>query len=180
MSQNDSPGEDQALPRTTAELLTWIDWNWSALNQTLSELPPDQQATVRDAQGWSAKDHLVHITAWEQSLLALLQGRDRDQALGLNEAERSLPDIDAVNDVVYQRARERTLDEVLDAAQQSHQDVVAAIATLSDEDLFKPYSHYQPNDPPTDGRPVIGWIIGNSSEHYQEHNAYIRVLNALP
>src|SRR3954451_6416754 len=126
MSQNDSPGEDQALPRTTAELFTWIDWNWPALNQTLSELPPDQQATVRDPQGWSAKDHLVHITAWEHSLLALLQGRDRDEALGLNEAERNLTDIDAVNDVVYQRWKGRTLEDVLAAAQRSHQEVVAA------------------------------------------------------
>ncbi len=179
MTQNDSPGDDQVQPQTTAELLAQIGQSWSELMRTLQALTTDQLATVRDAQDWSAKDHLAHITTWEQSLLALLQGRNRDEAIGLSEAEHDLPDIDAVNAIVARRNRERTLADVLAAMERSHQEVVTAIAALSDEDLFKPYSHYQPDDPPADDRPVIGWIIGNTIEHYQEHNEYIRVLNGL-
>jgi len=43
-----------------------------ALNQRLAGL-----RAAHDQQGWRVKDHLTHIAAWEQSLLALLEGRDR-------------------------------------------------------------------------------------------------------
>ena len=40
-----------------------------------------------------------------------------------------------------------------------------ALAPLTDEDLVKPYSHYQPQAAGEgDNRPVIGWITGNTFE----------------
>jgi hypothetical protein len=44
---------------------------------------------------------------------------------------------------------------------------------MTDEDLQRPYSHYQPNDPPHNPAPVLGWITGNTNEHYEEHSSWL-------
>ena len=62
MSQTPAPDEAQTEPRTTAELLDRIQAAWSELEQTVAALSEAQLTTELDAQGWSAKDHLVHIT----------------------------------------------------------------------------------------------------------------------
>jgi hypothetical protein len=45
---------------------------------------------------------------------------------------------------------------------------------MSDEDLKRPYSHFQPDDPPYNPSPVWPWIVGNTFEHYAEHMEIIR------
>ncbi len=103
MSQTPAPDEAQTEPRTTAELLDRIQAAWSEIEQTVATLSEAQLTTELDTQGWSAKDHLVHITTWEQSLLALLQGRDRQQAIGIEGGEHG--EIDDVNAEIYRRNR---------------------------------------------------------------------------
>ncbi len=176
MSQSTTPEEEQAEPQSKAELLARIDHAWSQLEQTIQRLSDEQLTASHEDHGWSVKDHLVHITAWEQSLLALLQGRDRDQALGVGDTGNQNMESDEANDIIYRRNRQRTLADVQTAFAHSHSDVVAAIAALSDADLHKPYSHYQPNDPPDNDDPVIGWIVGNTYEHYDEHRSWIQSL----
>ena len=48
------------------------------------------------------------------------------------------------------------------------------LVSLSDEDLHRPYSYYQPGSPQT--AEVIGWIVGNSYEHYDEHRPWIEAI----
>jgi hypothetical protein len=54
---------------------------------------------------------------------------------------------------------------------------MTALEKLSDADLQKPYSHYQPGDP-DEKRPVIEWVAGNTYEHYEEHAGWIKELVA--
>ena len=42
-------------------------------------LSEEQMTTIHDPQGWAAKDHLVHIAAWERSVAVFLQGRPRHE-----------------------------------------------------------------------------------------------------
>lgn len=178
MSQIARSDDDQTTPPAKAELLTRIEEAWSELEQTIAALSETQLTTVQDEQGWSAKDHLVHITTWEQSLLALLQGRDRHQAIGLGDVDESAMEIDDINAHIFQRNQHRSLEDVVAAARQSHQQVMATLNSLSDADLLKPYSHYQPQDLPYEAAPVVGWINGNTWEHYSEHIDWIRGLSS--
>jgi hypothetical protein len=51
------------------------------------------------------------------------------------------------------------------------------LAPLTDEDLVKPYSHYQPQAAGEgDNRKVIGWIMGNTFDHVSEHLDAMRAL----
>jgi hypothetical protein len=101
------------------------------------------------------------------------------EAIGLAGKDESTLEIDDINALIHQRNRHRPLEDVVAAARQSHREVVAAISALSDDDLRKPYSHYQPNVEPYEAAPVVGWIIGNTMEHYAEHTAWIRGIPGL-
>ena len=161
------------VPQTTADLLTLIDAGWQTFEQAVNRLSTEQLTQIHDQNGWSVKDHLAHVRAWEQSLLALLEGRDRNVAIGVDSAANL--DIEAINALIQQQSQQQPLEEVLLTLRQSHAQVVAAVERLSDADLFKPYSAYQPTVPER-SEPVIGWIIGNTYEHYAEHTEWIKAL----
>ena len=61
---------------------------------------------------------------------------------------------------------------MLDYFRESHAALMVALGKLSDADLQKPYSHFQPTDS-KQKRPVIGWVAGNTYEHYAEHIGWI-------
>ena len=73
----------------------------------------------------------------------------------------------------------RVLDqhvELLEAvarAETTHADLLAVLEPLSWDDLHKPYAHYQPGSTPEPGdeRPVLNWVLGDTTEHYAEHQA---------
>jgi hypothetical protein len=168
--QNDPSG-----PRDKAQLLERIQQAWTALEQTIGRLSDEQMTAPEADGGWSVKDHLAHITAWEQYLLAVLEGRPLHEVMGLDEARYRAIDTDGLNVVIFERDKDRPLPEVLATFRQSHEQVLAALARLTDPDLFKPFAHYQPGYPDR-AFPVINSIIFNTYDHYQEHRAMIQAL----
>src|SRR6266852_5700626 len=103
---------------TTSELLNRVDESWKSLVQKVSSLAP-AQLTTAGPDGWSAKDHLAHLSAWEESLIALLEGRDRGVAIDLSGAQAgSYPHaIDAINALPHSPSKERSVADVLAAFQ---------------------------------------------------------------
>lgn len=166
-----------AAPRPTkAELMARIDRSWARLAEIADREGDARLTAPGGADGWSVKDHLAHVATWERSLLALLAGHSRAAAVGVDEATNDAADTDRRNALIYERNRDRPLSDVLAFFRQSHADVLAALAPLSDDDLFQPYSHYQPEDLPANPNPVIGWIAGNTFGHYDEHLGWIWAL----
>lgn len=176
--QNEASTPVPDTPTGKAELLARIGQSRSALEQVIGPLDPAGIAAP-GAAGWSIKDHLAHLAAWQQSLLALLEGRDRQAAIGLRPGDGvDAEDVDAVNAFLLARGRERPAPEVLDDFRRTHRQVLAALERLSDADLARPYAHYQPGD--DDQRPVLGWVAGNTYEHDEEHLPVIRALARAP
>ena len=176
MDEQLTDNESEALPRDKAELLERIQRTRAALERAIGQLSEAQLVAPGAASGWSVKDHLAHLAVWEQGLTALLQGRPRPAAMEVDEATY-LRSEDALNALIYQRNKDRSLAEVLAAFRQAHDQVLAALAGLTDADLFKTYSHYQPNELGEDsGEPILKWVAGNTYEHYAEHHAWLRAL----
>ena len=175
MGQGSTGAVAPSHPRNKTELMDRIDRSWSVLEQA-SRAGEAQLTTPGGPDGWSIKDHLAHVAAWEHSLLALLEGRDRAAAIGLDAATYAATDTDGRNALIHERHKDRPLPDVLDYFRQTHDQLLAALAPLTDDDLHKPYSHYQPDDPPHNPDPVVYWIAGNTYGHYEEHAAAVRAL----
>ena len=142
-----------------------IEAGWKKLGELVNQVEDAAGLNNVGSDGWTVKDHLAHVAAWEHSLLALLEGRDRAGAMGLNEP---LEEIDSVNEAIRKLHAADTADEALGYFRDSHAQLMAAMAKLDDADLQKPYSHYQPSEA-DEKRPVVGWVAGNTYEHYAEH-----------
>ncbi len=158
------------------ELLAEIDRDWAALQDALSRLTPEQLTELRDPQGWSAKDHLTHLAAWERSVVYFLEGKPRHEALGVDQATYER-ETDTINAVVQQRTADLSLDEALTDLSNVHARMLTLLEPLGDDDLFKPYSAFLPDEPGEgDGPPAVEVISGNSAEHFREHLEWIREL----
>jgi hypothetical protein len=149
-----------------------IEAGWKQLVELVKQVEDAAGLNKVGADGWTVKDHLAHLAAWEHSLLALLEGRDRSGAMGLDEP---LEEIDSINEAIRTLHATDTADEALGYFRDSHAQLMAAIGKLDDADLEKPYSHYQANEP-DEKRPVVGWVAGNTYEHYAEHIDWINHL----
>lgn len=142
-----------------------IEAAWKQLAVLVNQVEDAAGLNKVGADGWTVKDHLAHVAAWEHSLLALLEGRDRSGAMGLNQP---LEEIDSINEAIRKLHATDTGDEALGYFRDSHAQLMATLGKLSDADLQKPYSHYQPSDL-DEKRPVVGWVAGDTYDHYAEH-----------
>ncbi|GAB4190838.1 MAG: hypothetical protein OHK0022_04000 [Roseiflexaceae bacterium] len=166
-------------PPTTSRLLGRIDASWTALLRAIDGLSEAELTRPLDAQGWSIRDHLVHITAWELSLLGLLTGQNRIQTMGIDPATAHTEhgdeiDTDALNELVRQASQGQTIAQIMEHFHQSHELVLSRIRALSDEDLMRPYGYYQPQEAAPPDQPVLAWIVGNTFGHYEEHIAWLQ------
>lgn len=162
-----------------SDLLTHIDRDWRALMNALAQLSAETMTTVQDAQGWTVKDHLIHLYYWERSALYFLQGKPRHEGLDVSAAVYASDDADIVNDVIFQKHQSLPLDQALAQLQALQPALLAALAPLTDEDLQKPYRHYLPDEPGEgDGPPAMNVVYGNSAHHFREHLAWLKALVA--
>lgn len=154
------------LPQSTAELLDRVEQEWSRLLSGLASLSPAQMTTP-DADGWSIKDHLAHLTHWEQWLLRHhIAGEPAHDILKLDAAMLEEFDTDWVNEQVRQQNSPRSLPEVLDNLHQTHAEVVATLRQMPFDKLLQPRYADDPEQ-----RPLLNWVAGDTYEHYQEHSA---------
>ncbi len=168
--------ETGTRPQTKSELLQRIQVGWDDLHARLNQLSEAQKMSPDPQDGWAIKDHLSHLAAWEMGIAALLQHEPRYPAMGLDEARvyEGVGAFDALNEVIFQQHKEKTLAEVEQFLQSAHEALLGALHELSDADLQRNYAHYQPREPRTDTDvPIIAWVISNTYEHFEEHWPWI-------
>jgi hypothetical protein len=134
---------------------------WDAL---LAQIARERMTAPGVVGAWSIKDIIAHVTWHEREMVGLATAH----ALVGSELW-NLPQ-DQRNAAIYEQNRQRDLDDVLREAQQVFQELVAALAPLSNEDLNDPARF--PGMPPD----WVPWqiIAGNTYEHYQHHTPSIR------
>ncbi len=167
------------LPQTKLELLEELRSAATEFEQTLNAYSGDQMTGLRDQAGWSIQDHLNHLAAWEEGAASLLEHRPLYEAMGVDLAPVQGANEDEENALIRGRTPRRTLAETRAALRAAHEHLLAALGGLTDADLFKTYSYYQPDEPGEDsGKPIIAWVVGNSSGHYREHLPWIKAIAA--
>lgn len=160
-----------SAPQTKADLLERIDGAWAELDRSILALP-DGELKRAGKDGWSRKDHLAHLAAWELSVVALLHGADPWAAVGI---PAGVEDINVENEILHRRYQELSSTEVRALARGSHQCLLDELARLQDVDLRRPYSDFHPSEERADGgAPVVGWIVGNTYDHVEEHLGWMK------
>jgi uncharacterized damage-inducible protein DinB len=165
--------EDAEPVRSLAGAVERASQRWGTLLALIEPLPADEFVRSRP-DGWSVRDHVVHVTAWERSLLALLLGQSRPQAIGLTDEEEAALELDDINARILARAAHLSPAEVRQQSAETHAELMQMLRSLTDADVNLPYSHYQPGPGENAERPVFGWIAGNTFEHYEEHIGWLR------
>ena len=154
------------------ELIQRIERSWDVLVQTFEGVDDERLSEPGEDGGWAAKDHLAHLWAWEGKVLAILEGRQAYEGLGIPEESYRTRDIDGINELVHERTRDMLAPDVVEELRTTHARLMAALATATDEDLAKPYV---PQDS-TDERRLVDGVVGNTYEHYDEHLPHIQQL----
>lgn len=166
-----------ARPRTKAELMARLERSWDDLERLVTSSGDAQLAKPGADAGWSAKDHLAHLSFWESRLIAFLQGRRLAEYFGQQAEAIGTLGMDALNAHIAELNRARLPSDVLAAWRSTHGQLLALLAPLTDADLTAPFP--DPDDP-DDRQPLLGSGVldGNTYEHYEAHAAAIRTLLA--
>ncbi len=161
-------------PQTKAELQEGLDRSWSALQTTIGRFTLEQLTGPADAGGWTVKDHLAHVTAWERSMVYLLRHQPRHEGLGVPEMVYLTGDDDAINAVIHEQTKDQSLASVLTELAATHDDLLALLRKLPENELRQTYSYFLPDEPGIDsGEPILWRISGNGDAHFELHRGYI-------
>lgn len=158
---NDQP--EVSLP----EFLSRLDAGWADLQAFIGTLTPEQITVPTDPAGWTVKDHLMHLAVWEDGMNGALERQPRHERMGLDLATWNSGDYDAMNAIIQRAHQHKTLAEVLAAMDRVHAELRRRVAALSTADLLRPYSDFQLES--TSTGPIVGRLVGNTYEHYEEH-----------
>jgi uncharacterized damage-inducible protein DinB len=149
-------------PEATTDVVARIDEAWAELERAVAALSEHDLTGVPDRAGWTVKDHLMHLAAWEQAFMAGLEGRPRHEALGIDEATFQADD-DTINAAIFVQHRDRPLGEVLAALRATHAATRIRLAASA-----------------AGSGPALTDVAGNTWEHYAAHLGWIRQLVGRP
>jgi hypothetical protein len=166
---------DAALPEGISALLERIDASWDELEALITSTDPS--LLVREAaRGWTAKDHLAQITAWEQVIVALIQGWPMHEALELEAEIDVFAEPQLVRDLTYERFVDENLASVFVTLEVTHAALTDAIVEMTDADLERPFL---PGDA-TERRSKREGIIDYTCGQYEATVSLIRALVESP
>jgi uncharacterized protein (TIGR03083 family) len=156
-----------------AELIQRLEQGWNELQAYLATLTHEQLTGPTDAAGWTVKDFISHLAAWEDGVCKVLQKQPFRVAMDIAQATWARGE-DAQNEIVRQRYRGWPMDEVMRHFQRVHERLLAQINSMTDEELRRSYRDYDVEA--TQNVPIVEKIIGNSFGHYAEHIPWIEAL----
>lgn len=157
------------LPANREDLLERIREERADLERTLAQVP---EATMTDPlleAGWSVKDVLAHIAAWEGMMVewieATLRGETPDRPVAGDDW------VDDLNASLHEKYKEVSLAEVRSMFAASFQQAYETASGMSEENLFDPdrFSWRQ-------GSPLVVLVAANTCWHYPEHRAQLAQL----
>jgi len=135
------------------------------LEESLAKLSPRQmtQVGITD-EGWSAKDLMAHLAAWEQMFLGWYMAGVRGEepqtpAPGFSWSSDSLAKL---NDRIFRQYHRSSLADVRRFFDQSHTEVLEAFAHMSADDLSTPGRYAW-----TGKGTLAGAVTANTWRHYR-------------
>jgi hypothetical protein len=148
---------------TRDEFLAELKKSRSAWEGIVKTVPSEEMVQPCLAGGWSGKDIIAHISWYENQMVEMIRARE------ITGSEWWGLPLDERNQKVYEINQEKSLDETFADYRAVFQELVAAIETLSDQDLCDPacWKNWPPEwKAPWDPGKVIA---SNCFDHYTDH-----------
>ena len=158
-----------------AKFTASIDAAWKDLHSFLAAVTPDQ-ASKRDQAGWSVKDHVTHLAAWEDSVVILFRGGRRHEALGIEEPFCAAASLNEINEVIKVRLEGTALQEAIRTLEGAHRQLMGHVRTLRDADLNAKVREFFPQAPSKDDRLLASLLWDLTGRHFTEHLEWMRDL----
>jgi len=125
----------------------------------IAGLSDEERAAVGTPETWAVKDTIAHLAEWKLRAGQRLAAARQDETPATFDG-----DIDDLNAAIFERYRDQSWDEVVRALERAHQDMVAHIEALSEEDLVDAERF-----PWQEGRPLWRTAAGNGCIHPALH-----------
>jgi len=159
---------EEWVPGSKAELLASIEREWKSLMDVAAKLDFTKMTTP-DEGGWSPKDNLAHLAEWMNVLMGYhLDRRPSHEVLRVSEEVTKGWDMEIINPVLFERNRNRPLQDVLAELKSVYVELINKLESLTYEDLLVPRHADDPEK-----RPVLMWVLGDTTDHFAEHRAMI-------
>jgi hypothetical protein len=151
-----------------------IKREWKLLMDVAEKLT-DEQMTTPDADGWSPKDNLAHLSEWMKVLMGYhIDHRPSHEVLGVSEDVTKGWDMEVINPVLLERNRNRSKQDVIGELNQVYEKLMVKLESMTFEDMLKPRHADDPEK-----RPLLLWILGDTTEHFAEHRETIeKIINS--
>jgi hypothetical protein len=164
-----------ALPLTKNELMRTIDEAWTEFQAFLGSLT-EKDTLRKDENDWTVKDHITHLTVWEDSVAVLFRGGKRHEALGIDESFYHTASFDQINAIIRERHAHLHLSETTTLLKRVHQALMLDVDALSEVQLATTVRDFFPQAPREDERTMIDFIYWNTADHFREHLPWMLAL----
>jgi hypothetical protein len=147
-----------------SELLDKIAMEWTLLQSTIAGWSAEQKIAPVLEGGWSAKDTLAHIRAWEQEMIAWFEALQHGERPDRPPFGLSNEAVDQMNEAFYRENQARPLAQVQAESRRSHEQVLQTVQSATDVDLFDAKRFQW-----LEGNAFWPIVAANTCWHYQEH-----------
>ena len=147
----------------TDKFISLHETEWQKFRCALGNVPVERLTIPLPGRQWSLKDILAHITWHEIEMIGMIKARE---VTGSPHWQLTTDDR---NHQIFLQNKNRELSDVLTEAERVHQELMAALAGVSDEELNN--SVQWKNWPESWTGEWTPWkvIASNTYEHYADH-----------
>jgi len=160
---------EEWIPENKNELMSAIKREWKSLMDVVAKLD-ETKMTTPDEGGWSPKDNLAHLSEWMNTMMGYhMDRRPPHEVMGVSEEVTRGWDMEVINPVLFERNKNRSVEDVLDELKRVYETLVAKLESTPFEDLMKPRHADDPEK-----SPLLMWVLGDTTEHFSEHRETIK------
>jgi hypothetical protein len=163
--------DDPKAPISAAECLIRFRDARAHVDELVDAMPSWE---AESAEGWTARDYLAHLTAWQRRLVRWFEAGRLGEARTGPEPGFTFEQVDELNDRDFRASRDLPLQQVRRDFVQTADAVEALLDGLTDDDI---------NDAarvPWLGFEARHAIAGNTYGHYAEHFVALEDLGRRP
>jgi hypothetical protein len=172
--------ESSTRPGSKTELLERMRAGREEWDALIAQIPDSARTEPALAGGWSVKDLIAHVAAYENWTAAQIRAANEGRAPTDRElyGVEEMPDdpegwdLDRQNAAIYARYKEMPLAEVMTFSSQAFADLVAAVESVAEEDLVRAGAQAWTGD-----ATLVEIIPGQCYDHYTQHADDLRSIS---